>query len=86
MNAQEINDLAFFSALLDDYKAGELDKDQAAGALFAFSAALRSGDLDAASAWAKQGRKLARDLFPAGRPVLVDEFHQAMAGLTRSPN
>jgi hypothetical protein len=86
MNTQEINELAFFTAMLDDYKSGALDKDQAVGALFVFSAALRTGDLAAASTWAMQGRKLARDFFPAGRTPVMDEYHQAMASQVGTSN
>jgi hypothetical protein len=53
---------AFFGALLEDYKAGELSKEQAIGGLVCFSVALNNGDFETARRWAEQGRKLARDL------------------------
>jgi hypothetical protein len=51
-----------FGHLLDDFKAGEVAKEQAIGGLVAFSAALNSGKRDEARRRAEQGRKLARDL------------------------
>ncbi len=80
MTSQEINDLAFFTAMLDDYKSGALLKDQAVGALFAFSAALRGGDLAAASTWAMQGRKLACKFFLPDRTLVMDESRKLFAG------
>lgn len=60
-----------FGHLLEDFKAGELSKEQAIGGLVAFSVALNEGDFDAARRWAEQGRKLARDLISLDQAALL---------------
>jgi len=67
----QINLESFFGHLLDDFKAGELSKEQAIGGLVAFSVALNEGKFDEARRWAEQGRKLARDLISLDQAALL---------------
>ncbi|WP_186223834.1 hypothetical protein [Burkholderia gladioli] len=71
MTKDQINLESFFGHLLEDFKAGELSKEQAIGGLVAFSIALNEGDFDAARRWAEQGRKLARDLISLDHAALL---------------
>jgi hypothetical protein len=71
MTKDQINLELFFGALLEDYKAGELSKEQAIGGLVAFSVALNRGDFDGARRWAEQGRKLTRDLISLDQAGLL---------------
>lgn len=72
MTNDQANVDAFFGHILDDFKSGVLTKDQATGALMAFSVALNNGDHEEARRWAAQGRKLARDLItPADAIALI---------------
>lgn len=71
MTKNQINLESFFGHLLEDFKAGELNKEQAIGGLVAFSVALNKGDFDEARRWAEQGRKLARDLVSLDQAALL---------------
>lgn len=71
MTKDQINLESFFGHLLEDFKAGELSKEQAIGGLVAFSAALNRGDFDGARRWAEQGRKLARELISPDEALLM---------------
>ncbi|WP_186035761.1 hypothetical protein [Burkholderia gladioli] len=71
MTKDQINLESFFGHLLEDFKAGELSKEQAIGGLVALSVALNEGDFDAAHRWAEQGRKLARDLISLDQAALL---------------
>ena len=48
---------AFLGQVLDDYKAGEITKAQAVGALAHVMAALDLDNYDEARSWFEQGRK-----------------------------
>jgi hypothetical protein len=71
LTKDQINLESFFGHLLEDFKAGELNKEQAIGGLVAFSVALNKGDFDEARRWAEQGRKLARDLISLDQAALL---------------
>lgn len=51
---------AFLGHVLDDYKAGEITKDEAIGALAHVMAALDQGNTGEAVNWFEQGRKFIR--------------------------
>jgi hypothetical protein len=51
---------AFLGHVLDDYKAGEITKEEAAGGLAHVMAALDIGNYSEAQNWFEQGRKLIR--------------------------
>lgn len=51
---------AFLGYVLDDYKAGEITKDEAVGALAHVMAALDLGNTGEAANWFEQGRKFVR--------------------------
>ena len=51
---------AFLGHVLDDYKAGEITKDEAVGALAHVMAALDIGNTTEAVNWFEQGRKFVR--------------------------
>ena len=51
----------FLGAVLDDYRAGVLTKDQAVGGLAHVMAALNIGNIDEARSWFREGRKFIRD-------------------------
>lgn len=51
---------AFLAHVLDDYKAGEITKDEAVGALAHVMAALDMGNTAEAVNWFQQGRKFIR--------------------------
>lgn len=71
MTKDQINLEAFFGAMLEDFKAGSITKEQAIGGLVAFSVRLNEGDFDGARLWAEQGRKLTRDLVPLDQATLL---------------
>lgn len=71
MKSDQINLELFFGHLLEDFKRGELTKEQAIGGLVAFSAALNRGDFDGARRWAEEGRKLARELISLDEAMLL---------------
>lgn len=62
MSKDQINLEIFFGSMLEDYKSEILSKDQATGALVAFTVALNEDNFEEARHWANQGRKLAHDL------------------------
>ncbi|WP_034302939.1 hypothetical protein [Herbaspirillum sp. RV1423] len=51
---------AFLGAVLDDYKAGEITKEQAVGGLAHVLAAIDIGNYGEAINWFRQGRKFVR--------------------------
>jgi hypothetical protein len=71
MDKDQIDLEAFFASLLDDYKAGALTKAQAVGGLVHFAVALNRDDFDEARRWARQGRKLSRDLVSVEEALLL---------------
>ena len=70
MTKDQFNLESLFGHLLEDFKAGELSKEQAIRGLVAFSVALNKGDFDEVRRWAEQGRNLARDLISLDRASL----------------
>jgi hypothetical protein len=52
---------AFLAAVLDDYKAGEIDRDRAVSGLAHVMAAVDRGNYGEARNWFERGRKFIRD-------------------------